>query len=80
MDGRGGASQTQQNWKPWLTSADTMQLLTSGHGGLQEPSMGILRPFSEPAPPPRVFTSEQLKRMATRGASFLPACQTTLGY
>ena len=29
--------------------------------------MGFLRPFSEPAPPPHVFTPEQLRRMATKG-------------
>eukprot|EP00281_Chroomonas_sp_CCMP1168_P035656 CAMPEP_0206250854 /NCGR_PEP_ID=MMETSP0047_2-20121206/21703_1 /ASSEMBLY_ACC=CAM_ASM_000192 /TAXON_ID=195065 /ORGANISM="Chroomonas mesostigmatica_cf, Strain CCMP1168" /LENGTH=319 /DNA_ID=CAMNT_0053676749 /DNA_START=25 /DNA_END=985 /DNA_ORIENTATION=- len=32
-----------------------------------EPSFGVLRPFSEPAPPPKVYTPKQLKAMATRG-------------
>ena len=34
---------------------------------LQEPSFGVLRPFTEPAPPAPVYTPEQLKKMATAG-------------
>jgi hypothetical protein len=33
----------------------------------EEPPLGMLRPFSEPAPPQPVYTQEQLKKMATMG-------------
>lgn len=34
---------------------------------VQEPSFGVLRPFTEAAPPPPVYTPAQLKKMATAG-------------
>ena len=35
----------------------------------EEPPMGMLRPFSEPAPAQPVYTQDQLKAMATMGKS-----------
>lgn len=33
----------------------------------EEPPLGMLRPFSEPAPPQPVYSQAQLKKMATMG-------------
>jgi hypothetical protein len=46
----------------------------------QEPSLGVLRPFSEPAAPPPVYTPRQLKAMATAGALFCNLCVVLDGF